>query len=139
LRKARPATIWRQALAIILAVWFLVFSLNVVFPVTPTGVQCPTASIQTVACGQFDCCGNLVGKATRAPRPGEKGFVQCRCAEKRAVQQKLAASPKSQLYLASDLPVASAYREISTETFAWPLASLRSLNAAPPVRPPDCA
>jgi hypothetical protein len=33
-----------------------------------------------------NCCGKVVGYETRKPKAGEKEFVQCRCAEKRASQ-----------------------------------------------------
>lgn len=54
---------------------------------TPHGIQCPTAPIQKITVTKRDCCGRVVGYETRAPKPGEAGFMQCHCAEKKASQQ----------------------------------------------------
>ncbi|HVT10996.1 MAG TPA: hypothetical protein VHE55_01910 [Fimbriimonadaceae bacterium] len=68
-------------------------------PMTPDGKQCPTAPIQTISVPVKSCCGKVLCYEHRAPKPGEAGFVQCRCAEKRASQQRNAMAPKVPLYL----------------------------------------
>jgi hypothetical protein len=75
------------------------------FPHTARGVQCPTATVQTVTEVSLvrNCCGKLVAKTIqRKPREGEPGFKQCRCAEKKAAdaQQKSEASESSRPALA---------------------------------------
>lgn len=68
---------------------------------TEAGHQCPTAPQQTISEAVRNCCGHVIGHRTRALKPGDKGFVQCRCAEKAAVQVKIAGAPV-QLLLPSD-------------------------------------
>lgn len=60
-------------------------------PVTPRGVQCPTAPIQQVVETKYvkNCCGELVAQTTvRKPHEGEAEFKQCRCAEKKAADHQ---------------------------------------------------
>ncbi len=57
------------------------------FPLTPAGIHCPTASVQTVTDVVYErnCCGKLVAKTVvRKPVAGETTFKQCQCAEKKA-------------------------------------------------------
>lgn len=78
-------TSWLLAYAMLL----LVFPFNI--PVTARGIQCPTAAIQKVSVVTLERtpCGCLVKRVTeRAPREGEKGFKQCRCAEKKAAEKQ---------------------------------------------------
>lgn len=58
------------------------------FPLaTPVGVQCPTAQVHTIRVAVKSACGCVIGHVERAPKPGEKGFVQCRCNEGRTAQK----------------------------------------------------
>ena len=68
-------------------------------PSTPKGIQCPTAPVQAVFVR--NCCGRLVA---RAPKPGERAFVQCRCAEKRAAAHDAVAPTKIDFFLATAEP-----------------------------------
>jgi hypothetical protein len=64
---------------------------------TPMGVHCPTAKAQTVTemVQTVDCCGRPVTlQVERKLQPGEKGFKQCRCAEKKASQANQDAAVK---------------------------------------------
>src|SRR4029077_19949302 len=56
-------------------------------PLTQEGRQCPTAPIQSVLVGLSKPCGCPPVYVRRAPRPGEAGFVQCRCAERQSRSQ----------------------------------------------------
>lgn len=49
---------------------------------TRWGVHCPTAALQ-----------RSIEQPDRAPQPGEVGFTQCRCNEKKATAAKESASP----------------------------------------------
>ncbi|HTQ09712.1 MAG TPA: hypothetical protein VMI31_06535 [Fimbriimonadaceae bacterium] len=77
------------------------------FPLTPAGVQCPTAPIQRIE-APVTCCGRVVGYEMRAPKPGEPGFVQCRCAEKRSPLKQGFALAKPQIFPPADADVAPA-------------------------------
>lgn len=78
-----------RGLAILAAIAFLLNAILVVPPRTRIGLQCPTAPIQTITITHIDkdCCGHPIEVTERrAPRPGEPGFKQCACAEKKAAQ-----------------------------------------------------
>ncbi len=65
----------------------LVISLGAYWPRTEVGKQCPTAPVQKVAVtvATRDCCGKVRLKTElRAPKLGEKGFLQCQCEERKA-------------------------------------------------------
>lgn len=84
-RFAFCATAWILTFAIVL------FTCAFNVPVTPRGVQCPTAAIQTIQVLSLkrSPCGCLVKVVEeRAPREGEAGFKQCRCAERKAVERQ---------------------------------------------------
>jgi hypothetical protein len=56
-------------------------------PRTVQGLHCPTARVQATqtVVMQRDCCGNVVAVVVeRVPQAGDKDFVQCTCAEKKA-------------------------------------------------------
>lgn len=76
----------RQLLALVLTVLLCWTSVSRAATVTPRGVQCPTAAVQEIVVAKRDCCNRIVGVEVRKPREGEKGFVQCRCAEKKSAQ-----------------------------------------------------
>ena len=84
--------------------WILAFAVAMLtcilsMPVTPRGVQCPTAAIQKIQVVSYEHlpCGCIVKKVTeRAPHEGEAGFKQCRCAERKAAdKQEQSASAES--------------------------------------------
>ena len=54
---------------------------------TPKGRACPTAPVAKVRVAVRSVCGCVIGFTERAARPGEKGFVQCRCGERRTAQE----------------------------------------------------
>ncbi|MBS1727954.1 MAG: hypothetical protein JST51_14650 [Armatimonadetes bacterium] len=63
-----------------------------VFPKTKIGVQCPTAAVQVIrdTVVERTNSGQLETETIlRAPRPGDKDFKQCCCAEKRAGKEQL--------------------------------------------------
>ena len=89
---------WLMALvATILSASLATVSSFAGMPCTPAGIQCPTATVQTVTVDVYDCCGHVIGHLTRAPRQGEKGFVQCRCAEKKSQKKDATFSPSLEL------------------------------------------
>ncbi len=54
------------------------------------GKHCRTAKVQKLIEKQvvLDCCGNpVIKKVQRSPKPGDKDFQQCNCAEKQAATQ----------------------------------------------------
>ncbi|CAN5411158.1 hypothetical protein BH11ARM1_BH11ARM1_03180 [soil metagenome] len=55
----------------------------------PTNMQCPTSAVQQITIPVRSCCGDIIRFETRAPRPGDKQFMQCHCAEKSAGQQQI--------------------------------------------------
>ena len=67
-------------------------------PLTRAGIQCPTAPIQKIQV-PVRCCGKVIGFQVRAPKPGEFGFVQCRCEEKRAPVKATATASKFQVFV----------------------------------------
>lgn len=98
----------RELRSIFLAAVLGLCSVLHVAPITPKGRQCPTAPVQVVTEVTYekDCCGKLVTRSIqRKPRDGELGFVQCRCAEKKAAetQQKTESSESSRFSLVAVL------------------------------------
>ena|SRR5579862_4992475 len=97
-RRAKGGGFASRITLIVLAFLVGLCSATSMFPLTPDGVQCPTAPIQTIAV-PVSCCGKVIGYQQRAPKPGEPGFVQCRCAEKRSPMRHSATVPKVQVFL----------------------------------------
>lgn len=93
----RVATSRGRLAALLMAALFGWASSTQITACTPNGVQCPTAPVQTVV-ETLSCCGKTVGYAQRPVRPGDKGFVQCRCAEKRAAQHSSSVGPQAPHY-----------------------------------------
>ena len=52
------------------------------------------APVQTIRVAVMLPCGHCAGYMERAPRPGEKGFVQCHCDEKRSSSQIARIAPE---------------------------------------------
>ena len=125
----------RNVLAVTMAVCFLLYS---VLPLnaTPVGVQCPTAAVQAITVAVHDCCGKLAGFTTRSPKPGDKSFVQCHCAEKKSGVQKATVGTKTPPFLsvAAELPEISSL-PVSDPAFDY-CRRLRSLGFPPQVLPP---
>jgi len=63
---------------------------------TADGVQCPTAPVQAIVKAIKAPCGCLVGYKISKPQPGDRGFVQCRCAEKKSAEHSPTAVPRSE-------------------------------------------
>ena len=76
-------------------------------PVTRAGVFCPTAPVQSVVKLDRNCCGRLVLEK-RPPRPGEREFVQCRCAEKKSAHEATLVASKIVLFFQADPPLVDA-------------------------------
>lgn len=85
--------------AILLAACVVLCSIAPCFSVTARGVQCPTAPVQEIKVPVLSSCGCIEGFVTRSPKPGERGFVQCRCAEKRAPLIKASVSSRVQFFM----------------------------------------
>ena len=121
-------------LAILATLGFLCAALLGFAPPAPTGAQCPTAIVQTVVAR--DCCGRLV---RRAPKPGERAFVQCHCAEKKGATVKATFSTKVEFLLARgatveiDAPTAAAWLPVAYH------ASRGEWSEPPGLRPPTAA
>jgi len=94
----------KNVFTVLIAVWFFV---SAVIPVgiSQTDVQCPTAEIQSVTFAVRDCCGKLLGFSQRAPKPGDKSFVPCFCAQKKAQAQKAMAPAKAFAFLDVAAPI----------------------------------
>jgi hypothetical protein len=92
-----------RIVAFLAAVAMACASLVGFMPVTRAGVFCPTAPVQTVVKLERNCCGKLVLEK-RAPRPGEREFVQCRCAEKKSAHEATLVASKIVLFFQGDSP-----------------------------------
>jgi hypothetical protein len=133
----KPLFNLERLLSVALAIWFVLYSTNLFTPVTPEGRQCPTAPVQRLAFGVYDCCGKLVSVGTRAPKPGDKAFVQCRCAEKNAAHAKAAGPDRPHLYLASREELALQVPLSESEARFHHRLPFDSFEPAPSERPPD--
>lgn len=82
LRKAMRNLFSREAIFAFLLSLLLAGTSSVHFsPRTPIGVHCPTAVVQWVETG--------LNHQVRKPQLGEKTFLQCHCAEKKAAQKAI--------------------------------------------------
>ena len=122
----------RSPLLAILAVMGFVCAAILGFtPTTRAGVQCPTAAVQTLV--ERDCCGRVV---KRAPKPGDRVFVQCACAEKKSASHKATVLTKVDLWIAAGEPL----RLDAPTVAAWlPVAyhaSRGEWSEPPGLRPP---
>ena len=119
----------RSLFAALVAVLFFLYS-AIPLQATQAGVQCPTAAVQTISVAVRDCCGKVTGFTTRAPKPGEQGFVQCRCAEKKTTTQKATLSSKVPLFIATEvvLPQMTALSLVRVQFAQLVQLSTRSLT-----------
>lgn len=81
-----------------MALWLFGCTAFQFHPRTPWGVQCPTAKIQVVEIAVRNCCGKVIGLRSVVPLPGDRSFVQCRCAEKKTAQQQASLPPRLELF-----------------------------------------
>lgn len=100
---------------------------------TPSGVHCPTAPIQAVKVVGKSCCAVEV----RKPKLGEKGFQQCRCAEKSVAKKKASTQSTNLYFVASRTPVYPVALPDGLPSAGldarWPSALRRQLTP-----PPNC-
>lgn len=128
----------RQILALVLTALLVWGSVSRAASVTPRGVQCPTAAVQSVVVAQRDCCGRIVGYEVRKPKEGERDFLQCRCAEKRNATHSVDATSVPSFHAIPSsfpsltIPAAPPLPRV-THFYAALWADWRS---APPTRPP---
>ena len=122
-------------LAILMTALFALYSILPAVAITPDGVQCPTAPVQKVTVLTINCCGKLAC-TTRAPKPGDNAFVQCRCAEKSASAQKTVVQAKVQPYFVNAILSvhATAIPEFR-QVYLYQL-SYSSIKDSPSTKPP---
>ena len=133
--KSRPRFPIRIA-ALFAAVAMACASLLGFMPVTRQGVLCPTAPIQSVVKLKRNCCGHLVLEK-RAPRPGEREFVQCRCAEKKSAHEVGLVASKIVLFLETGQPIVAALAPAGSPFVASRFADeVSALPFVPDVPPP---
>lgn len=123
-RQGNGVALTLVALAQILAC-FLQFS-----PITPYGVQCPTAAVQRVLDGDT--------ATVRPPQPGDESFVQCVCAEKK-VQRAMASLtvPEEVSFISPTmLDVSFSLLPAVQGIVADPPCDAESLAIPPPTLPP---
>lgn len=108
-------------------------SLNFNLEVTPEGTQCPIAAVQAIAVPTRICCG-AASVTTRKPKPGDKDFVQCRCAEKRSAQHQAAIHQNGERLVL----MCSSAAPISIPMFVEPSTVHYERDCSPPAgcRPP---
>ena len=107
---------------------------------TPLGIHCPTASVQSVTVPVKSCCGQGVGYASRKPMPGEHGFVQCRCAEKRAGQQQAntgSGTPHFELFVSEPFTIVVPERTPEAVVRSAATAATVAVAIEPLVPPPS--
>lgn len=132
---------------IVLSVVLGLCSVPYVSPMTPKGVQCPTAPVQSVTEVVYvkNCCGKLVPKTIqRKPREGESTFLQCRCAEKKEAdsQQKPESNESSRFSFVAILtpiidfkvPVALVLRNVGIMCLEAAIPSDQTEPLTPPPR-----
>lgn len=129
----------RRILAILFALWLFGCTAFQFHPRTAAGVQCPTAAVQTIQVAVRTCCGKIVGYRAQAPKPGQREFVQCRCAEKKSAEHEASLPPRLEPFfvpeLRFELPSAP---PVPAADHAY-RADYRSLSFPPSVRPPAMA
>lgn len=129
---------WR-ILAILLTLWLFGCTAFQFHPQTAVGVQCPTATVQTVRVAVKNCCGKIVGYRDQAPKPGQREFVQCRCAEKRSAEHSALLPPKLEPFFLPELRWTTPAPPLEPLTAYEYRAAYRSLSFPPAVRPPVVA
>ncbi len=138
---------WNQALALLLSVAMAVVIFSPSLRLTPKGVHCPTAATQTVAASSMlltNDGGWFVQVSWRQPQEGDSEFLQCQCAEKKAV--KKLGNAKSAEILATSLewPQLEPLRaNLGTKLPEFPskfdllVTKLRSIDYSPVPPPPQ--
>ncbi len=121
----------RRPLVAIAALMALLCACLFGFAPTRAGVQCPTAPVQTLVVK--DCCGRIV---KRAPRPGDRTFVQCRCSERKAASATATVAQKVTLFLVEG----NAFECAPAPPTAWTVHGYAARGAdwssPPALRPP---
>lgn len=124
-----------RIVALLAAVVMACASLVGLMPVTRAGVFCPTAPVQTVVKLERNCCGKLVIEK-RAPRPGEREFVQCRCAEKKSAHEATLVASKIVLFFQAGSPTLGASSPsrgpLVASRFSTPVKALPFVPDVPP-------
>lgn len=135
----------RGFLAALACCYLAIGSLARVTGLTPKGVHCPTAPVQEVAVEQGEPGSPEAPQTfqTRKPKPGDPGFVQCQCAEKKAASAEAAKekSSGSEPFTPSLEPPSSQFRILAPALRCpWPRMELDervpSLARAPQCPPP---
>ena len=139
LPKNRRTICLRESGSLLAVFWFVFWVCFQLQPATPYGTQCPTAPIQRISIAVRNCCGSVAGMTSRTPIPGDKGFVQCRCAEKKGLPAKISSSEKPQLIFSVAAQMGGSRVYLATFAIVPGCADYRSLDLAPSVRPPDWA
>lgn len=85
-----------RAFIALLAVYGVFFGNLASVPSVNLGKHCPTAPVQEVV--QVSLSGSVANVQARAPRVGEKDFVQCFCAQKQASSKKDATTAASKAF-----------------------------------------
>jgi len=105
--------------------------------ITPYGTQCATARVQQITIAVYSTCGHRIGFVTRAPRPGEAGFVQCHCSEKRAsVDSQTIGVESIPFWLADTGEMTDASDFLAFEPFRRAAAEMAQRTPEPRERPP---
>ncbi len=123
--------------AVFMALCVLSLTSLQVCPQTPTGVQCPTAPVQAILKPVKAHCGCVVAFKLVAPKPGDKAFVQCHCAEKKSAERVVFTPPKVDVLVAPAVQVAKCEKLEVREDPTSPLVTEASQIVPPAIRPPS--
>lgn len=121
--------------------WFVAFGLLLLglggpFLRTPEGRHCPTAPVQRIEVASVDCCGKTT-LTTRELRLGDKGFVQCRCAEQRRADKHIVVKLEPAPIPSIEIPVVASPRT-AAPAYEWNAPSAW-WSTPPPCPPPPFA
>lgn len=134
--KRSAKKIFSNIFGIIVALIFFVATGAKSFQATPTGVQCPTAPVQVTLRPIISKCGHVVGYESAKPRPGDKSFVQCHCAEKTSTEKLSSVPPRTELFVCSIEAPAWPVKLVTPRQLASHLFRLDSILRSPLLRPP---
>jgi hypothetical protein len=127
---------FERVLACVLALSVAWFSASAYFGLNSPDQQCVTAPVQTVAVAQISPCGHVMGYVERAIRPGDKGFVACKCAAKRSTTQSASGPAAISLYIPTMTRFIVPARVSVHHTHVSPEIEAPTPSLAPPYRPP---